>query len=180
MSHGFTRGFGIEAGTLLYHHVGDIGVGLRVNGSITPVEIEYVVPAGFKVALHRITGYLSDTGVFTMEKYGAGDKLTNGIKVELLDAADVMIKAFAQEVTGSLTIKSNAHWTLLAGSDAIPFNLTGTTGFPIRWTLVRSTNDRGVMMRSGDKFRFTVQDDLTGLAGHELMLQGVISPTEPR
>lgn len=138
----------------------------NVNGSSTPVDFFYTVPAGDTVDIERLIIYVKDFGTFDADLYGNGAVLTNGIDVKVVRSGGA-----EEDLLDGLPVKTNAEWMALA-HDFIYNNIgTGDNVATVRWTFGKS----GVPLRleAGDRFVVTINDDLTVLTGHRFQIQGV-------
>jgi hypothetical protein len=135
-----------------------------VNGSSTPEVFEWVAPEDQALISRLIVSYV-DTGTFDAALYGNGIILTNGIKVEVIEADDTVLDLLDAE-----PIKSNGDWQSLSYDFAYNDIGTGDNVATIRWTFSRA--GRPLVLHAGDRFRVTIQDDLTGLTSHYFQIQG--------
>lgn len=145
---------------------------MAVNGSITPVNFDYVVPEGFRFFWYRFIIMMSDGAkVFNATEFGTIPALTNGCTISIID--DQLTPAEAISVNalmGSGAFKKNADFAQLAGNDVQ--TLVDGRGIAARWTLSRMTGGHPTMLPSGWGVRFTINDDLTALDEVRSCVQG--------
>lgn len=139
-----------------------------VVGSVgSPVHYDIKgADAAYQLSLTRVCISIVDGGL-QPAKFAGLSALTNGIKVQCVDAAGVVLVDFLD----GLTIKQNADWALLAGVDAVVFASVGDDHLPVRWTLSKATGE-ALTLTEGRMLRFTIQDDLTGITLFRIMGQG--------
>jgi hypothetical protein len=126
---------------------------MAVDGS-TPVEFRYTVPANTTVVLYRCNIIIRDLGI-TPFRFGALTALTNGLKIEIFNAADALLKSF----TVDATIKNNAEFGNLAGVDTTIDSGAGGDALYVRWTIANS--GAAVKLTAGQYFQVTVQDNIS-------------------
>ncbi len=104
-------------------------------------------------------------------KFGGGSALGNGIKLQICDANNNVVKVYPENLAGWNTIKTNADWARLAGRDAEPVTGSGVLGAVyVRWTLVKGP---GIFwLAPGFAVQALVQDDLTGTTPLTMNVQG--------
>lgn len=142
---------------------------MAVNGT-TPKVFEYVVPAGKNVWIQRLNIFGTNTNIDPDNFFGIS-ALSNGLKIEVVDSSDVLIKDF----TDGLPIKSLIDLSALAGSDAgssIDRLGSADSGATVRWTISKAGEP--LFIREGYKFRVTVRDNISGITKLRMMLQGTI------
>lgn len=138
----------------------------NVNGSSTPVEFFYTIPAGDTYDIARLLVYIKDSGTFDADLYGNGAVLTSGmeIKVERLGLPD-------QDLLDGVTIKTNAEWQSVAYDFSYNSIGSGDNVASVRWTFAKS--GKPLRLEAGDRFVITVNDNLTVLKGHRFHVQGI-------
>ena len=138
---------------------------MAVDGSSTPVDFEYTVPASQEVLLSRAAVFIQDAGPSPTE-FGGIAALTNGLLIQVRDGADQLVKQFGEP------IQDNTDFVLLAGTDVVYELTTGVDSVSVRWTFSRTSGGDLLQLREGETFRVRVQDDLTGLTSMRWALQG--------
>lgn len=127
---------------------------MNVNGSVTPQNFLYTVPAGTVYYLESISIIISDTGTPTAAKFGDLAALTNGVRLQI-KSSGTTYDVYNFKTNGELTMFFNnvfipptAGW--LNDTDL----LVGTVKFekPIKLNGANS-----------DFVQFTIRDNLTGL-----------------
>ncbi|MHA1952031.1 MAG: hypothetical protein ACW987_19465, partial [Candidatus Thorarchaeota archaeon] len=132
----------------------DMVVAASVTGSAT---FDWQCPINKEADIRRVNFLILDDTI-TAVKFGGIGQLPNGCLVELLasGSGEEVIIDFCDGVP----IRSNAHFSLLAGVDV---DLGPSSDqVAVRWTL---SNVAGgpLRMTEGQKIRFTIQDDMTGI-----------------
>ena len=142
---------------------------MNVLGSlIAPVAYDCLV-ATDKVLLIEDVAILIVDGGITPTKFGGITALTNGIKIEAIDDDGTTVLL---DFTADLTIKKNADWALLADTDRETIAAAGDDVEEVQWSLLSESGP--MLLTAGQIFRFTVQDDLTGLTEMRVMAHGDI------
>ena len=127
---------------------------MNVNGSVTPQNFLYTVPANTVYYLESISIIISDTGTPTAAKFGDLAALTNGVRLQI-KSSGTTYDVYNFKTNGELTMFFNnvfipptAGW--LNDTDL----LVGTVKFekPIKLNGANS-----------DFVQFTIRDNLTGL-----------------
>lgn len=136
---------------------------MNVNGSITPVDFEYEVPAGKILKLRRTFLALKD-GVsdFTSTNFGAiSGGLTNGV--------DVLITHLGVEYLLT-TWKTNYDISLTMYDFYSPYKDGAYAG---RWSFEKDTGEP-FTLEQGDKIIARIKDDLTGTDIFQQSIKGKI------
>lgn len=158
-----------SAGGHVYELLKDSGSSdMAVDGSSTPVEFEFLIPANTWVDLAQFNIVLTDVAV-TNDKFGAITALTNGVTIEIIDV-DTTTVLF--DFTATRPIRTNTDFALYAGVSA---KLAGgglVDAVLVEWPL-QST---GAVLRvlGGQLIRATVNDNLTGLNTFGILVQGLL------
>lgn len=139
---------------------------MNVDGSVTPVHFDYVAVNDRYV--DRCNFVIIDGGITPIKFGGISGGLTNGVLVRVVDSDDATVLDFLE----GETIKKNADWDFLAGTDNIIENAAGDDHMCIRWTLSKGMRGKPMYLPIGWKLRFTVQDDLTPITQFRIMVQG--------
>lgn len=142
---------------------------MNPNASIgTPTLYELVAPAGITVAISRVNFLIKDLNC-SIGKFGGLSALTNGVKVESINAAGTVEVDFLD----GTTLKTNEDFDLLAGIDVPGIdNTVAVDAVPVRWTLKRGLDDQALLLVPGSFLRITIQDNLSGLVSFQAMAQG--------
>jgi len=135
------------------------------DGSSTPLTYEWECTED-TAFINRMLVYIEDTGTFDAEKYGNGLTLSNGIKVQIIDAEGNVDLDFLD----GFTITSNGEWKAMCHDYAHDAEGVGDENASVRWTWGKS--GKLVEMKAGMKVRVTIQDNLAGLEKHWFQIQG--------
>ena len=144
---------------------------MNIDGSGTAVQFQYVVPSGKDVELHRFMFDLVDGAMKYGQFAGLLTELTNGVMVEIIgvDGTTVLV-----DFTDGHNIRSNSHWSHIAGIDSIMQPAAGDDGLPIRFSIFKANGGRGMYLKEGRIIRVTIQDDLSDVTHFECTIQGKI------
>lgn len=138
----------------------------NVNGSVTPVTFEYEAPHD-GVSLTRLIIYIQDDVGFFAQTYGGIAQLANGILLQQVDSENNVIVDF---LDGD-PIQTNHGWAQRCYDyryDAA--QIFGDKSASIRWTWAATGGP--IVLKTGDKIRVTIQDNLTTLSEHTFTVQG--------
>jgi hypothetical protein len=152
---------------------------MAVNGAMSAAEFN-LAPSR-RLCLSRVNLMILDGGIQPERFGGLLGGLANGLLIEVYDEDDVL----RLDLLDGLTIKRNAHFTWLSGTDAPVIAGVGDDKLPVRWSLHKafvggfqegadpssSTRD-GLLLPAGWNLRFTVQDDLSALTEFYAFGQG--------
>lgn len=134
----------------------------------TPSIYELVPTTGTHVILSRINFLIKDLNC-SIGKFGGLAALTNGIKIEAINATGAVETDFLD----SDTVKVNEDFDLLAGVDVAGIdNTKAVDAVPVRWTLTKGLNGQGLLLVPGSFLRITIQDNLSGLDSFRAMAHG--------
>lgn len=139
---------------------------MNVDGSSTPVHFDYQAPATTNIRVYRCNITIVD-GSVSPTKFGGATALTNGLLVQCVTDGEALLCDFLN----GQSIKRNVDWVWLAGNDNPIAAAAGDDVIEIRWTIERGLG-APLALESGDRLRFTVQDDLTVLTEFRIMVQG--------
>ena len=146
----------------------------NVDGSSTPVVFEVLVADGEIVHLDSISFMIFDTGSISPEKYGAVATLANGVTATAYVAAlDVTVDILAGRAMHNI-----ADWASVAFNHVYSPGGPGTEYVAFNWEVYpKGAHARQAAFVAGDRIMITVNDDLTGLAGHIFTAKGqTVSP----
>jgi len=136
----------------------------------------YICPADRQVCLERLTVKVIAKGIDPSD-FGGGGELANGLKVEVFPTSSGSTSTI--DFLDGQTIKKNADWATLAGSDTpilgSPAPQADDGVLSVRWTIGRS--GFGLQLSSGENIAVTTQDDLTPsttITEMYIMAQGAI------
>lgn len=134
---------------------------MNVDGSIAPVNFDYTVPANKVVDLRRSFIELTDGVIeFTSSNFGARGALENGVDIKLVkaDSTEIIIRNWKKNIDISKTMFDFYN----------PFKDGSYVG---RWTFARDVGGF-LTLKPGEKVRFTINDDLTGVDSFTFDLKG--------
>ncbi|KKN41079.1 hypothetical protein LCGC14_0726880 [marine sediment metagenome] len=167
MTSGLEPTAGIHADRALVAHLENAGSrDMNVDGT-TPVTFEYGPPAGLVAAIERCLIHLFDSTIDPSDFGGIRPALTNGLLVQLIEPDD----SVGLDFLDGETINNNGEFSLLAGVDVVFESGVGDDQIYVRWTLAL---DHGapLLLRTGDRFRVTVRDDIQAISSFRWALKG--------
>ncbi|MDB4306312.1 hypothetical protein N9980_01980 [bacterium] len=143
-------------------------IDMNVDGSVTPVNFTYTVPANDEAFISRCNIYIQDASPSPI-LFGGIAALTNGLLIEVLDSGLSVIKTFnAQKPT-----QDNSDFVSLAGVDVRYQSGAGAgDDVAIRWTFANHSGGDTLQLRQNETFRVRVRDNLTALTAFRWVLQG--------
>lgn len=140
---------------------------LTVDGSVTPVEF-WIEPA-VDMEAFVITEFLivlSDGGTPSLDEYGNQPTLTNGIQFFLEIKGQLVLIALPVKTNQELIEAGGIFQDVTMQADDIR---TYRFNFP-------SLNSPGQKLLPGDRFGVVVQDDLSALTSHRVIVNGIRFP----
>lgn len=144
---------------------------MNVDGSSVPVTFALSVPSGMNLEVIRIIVHIEDNSAMDDGKFGAVTALTNGFVVRVNRANGTSYETI-------MNVKTNGEFAQrsydIAYSDNAP---SGTYGFRSRRTFGGDNRNGSAIFlngTNGDILECIVQDDLTGLLGFGISIQGHI------
>lgn len=148
---------------------GALSPNMNVNGSVTPVIFEYIVPAPFFFALSQHNLVITGANI-TADKFGPLASLTNGILWQILKADNSVAYSFGS----GAPIKANYEFSHVAGSTIQ--NTGGQDQLTILWEGTRL----GILgvLETGWKIRVTVRDNLTAIPAFQATVHGGLVPND--
>ncbi len=153
----------------------DLAYDLAVDGSVTPQNFDYRIPAGTKYKkfqLVRVCMLFADASMRYDRFLGFAALLPNGMLFQVVDIdGTTIIQHFGTDI---VPLISTASFSNLAGVDAVFAGEAGPNILPIRWTIEKSGNK--MTLYPNQIFRCVVQDDLTPATGIQIMVQGILRP----
>ncbi len=138
----------------------------NVDGSSTPVEFSYTVPAGDTFWANRMVVLYEDTGGFSASIYGAESVLANGIGLKL-----VFADGSEQDLMDGVPLKSNAEWAGRCYDWAYIATGQGNNFAAARWTF--GETGRPIQLNEGEKIVVTINDNMLFLVSQTFQIQGV-------
>jgi len=157
----------------LFQYLDSVGDGSGIKNLIgdysgAPTTFKIAPGAGEIFILTRMLIYIEDAGSFDTGSYANGVMLTNGISLEH-DHIDGVVDMMA-----GIKVTNNGDWagkckdvdthTWGAGNEF----LTG------RWSFDRTGQEIALNGDAGQELRISLNDDFSGIAKHEFMIQGFI------
>jgi len=137
----------------------------NVDGSVTPVKFEYTSENRYSF-IYRLIVYVEDAGI-RAALYGGISALTNGIKVEVIEADGTTVKL---DLLDSDTVNSNGEWASVCYDVAFHTFPSGHDAMAVRWTFPRAGSP--LILGPGEIFRVTIQDNLTALTKQHFFVEG--------
>ncbi len=138
-----------------------------VDGSVTPVVLKLLPPAGRQVAVERLIVSYSDAGSFDSAKYGNGITVANGVLVAVHRVVDDAV------VLELGNVRTNADWGGLCYDIALVDFGTGNAYLNVRWTLSKDTG--GPLLIGADQYlAITIRDNLSNLASQRFEARGAL------
>lgn len=146
------------------HLTNNDSAAMVVNGSVTPVEFAFVVPADKFFALSQLVLVLVD-GAITATKFGGISALANGISILATDEDDVTQYDFH----AGGPIKQNYEFNHIGGA-----RISATSGadtIAVNW----SSDLMGVypVLSPGWKLKVIIRDNLAGIDSFEATCTGL-------
>lgn len=143
---------------------------MNVNGSITPVEYKYTVPAGKFFYWTRTVFHVKDSGSKPNDFGGIGGGLTNGLLMSVRDSGDAELV----DLLDTLPIKTNSDHAHLASVDVDIKDAQGGAddSFVVRWTLEKA--GAAMVLQPAEYFMVTVRDDLQALTSFLISVHGLL------
>ncbi len=140
---------------------------MAVDGSITPVEFEWKNEEPIKNAVcARLLWDILDGSPTTTKFGGIIGGLTNGVLMQLVDAADAVVLDF----TDGDPIKQNHQFARMVGTDWALTIGAGVDAVNVRWSLFKTGKE--LLVPPGFKLRVTIRDDLTTVDSMSVSMQG--------
>lgn len=138
---------------------------LNIDGSSSSVDFDYV--AEVDTAIERINIEIVDGSIRNDRFAGLAAALPNGLLFKVFDS-DGTTELF--DFCDNVPITITSDFVALAGTDSIIAQAAGDDSLPIRWTLGKS--GKMLKLTAGQRFRITVQDDLSTITRFRAMVQG--------
>ena len=135
---------------------------MNVNGSITPMIFSLTPPINKKWVIHRLLLLIEDNAM-SWNKFGGISPLTNGVKIDYDDNA-------IQTDISHTNIKKNRDFVIESYDTNIKSESTDLLS--MRWTFKKSGTPLVMLGSTNDEFRFTINDNLTGLIYFHAIIQG--------
>jgi len=139
---------------------------MNVDGSVTP-KVFSVSPALLGVnflVLSRLLVHIEDNGAITADDYGALATLSSGLRIQKT------IGGITYNLDGGLPITGNTHWARLAFDMKEHVFGSGNNFVTARWTF--GATGIPMILQGADVLFVTVNDDLTTLVEHTMLVQG--------
>jgi hypothetical protein len=130
----------------------------------------YISPgtAGEQFELHRVLVYIEDdNNNFTLANYGGAGALSNGIVPRV-----VWRDGTTFNLSDGVPVKNNSGWGELCYDWTMTTYPAGNNFFHARWTFARS--GWPVVLNTGDRLEFLMQDDMSDLLVHRFLVQGFV------
>lgn len=162
------------SGMVFKHLINAGNTEMSVDGSVTPVAFQAIVPSGKQWKIERVNMYLLDGGIRHDRFAGLAGGLANGLRFTAVDADNTTELI---DFLDGQPILINAHFTKLAGVDNMLVGIAGGDDqIQIRWTMSKS--GAPLLLTAGQRLSVTVQDDLTSITSMSALIQGVVEDSE--
>lgn len=136
---------------LSVHLLAGAAVDMAVNGSVTPVDYSYTVPAGKKLCLNRLLTAIEDgTQAFIPGNFGAGGALSNGLEISITPSGG------SKQTLETWKTNREIRDTMFDFDQQFKSN----GAYVGRWTLAKDVGT-GLTLTAGDVITARVQDDLS-------------------
>lgn len=147
-------------------------VDMDVDGSVVPVNFDYIVPAGTvykNFMFSRINIVMVDGAIRWGQFGGLGGALNNGLLFQAIDNNGVIQQNFGGD---QHAVTTNEDFAALAGVDSIISPAAGDDALPVRFSIFKAGNK--MTMFPNWRIRVVVQDNLTGISHLHMMVQGIL------
>jgi len=141
-----------------------------VNGVVTPVPF-WRGPSSDMWAIHRLIVMVEDNAVLTAAGYGGVGALANGVSVQVIQGNQSTGTEVIDLLDGT-TISSLIDWGTHCYDVSEHTFGSGNNFFVVRWTFSNAGRPVILDSRLGEKLVVTVNDDLSTLVNHHVMIQG--------
>lgn len=157
-----------KPGVMLYKLLKDgASESMKVNGSVTPVIFEIMVPAAKQYLIQRVNFLIEDSNIAPAKFGGIDGALTNGLKIEAIAANGTTV---LRDFLDGLTLKKNFEFGFLSGSDQkLDVAGTGADALVVSWDFEGIGGPLHLI--EDERLRVTVQDDLLKLDSFRTMCQ---------
>ena len=140
--------------------------GANVNGAITPVEFFVRPPPGEFWRISRMIVFIEDTKIIAAQ-YGNQGLIPNGVRLYVANDHGEL-----NDLMDGGSINTSAEWAEYCFDADVKTWGVGNEFMPVRWTFTKA----GVPIRldgsKRERLAILIQDDLSGLATHEFIVQG--------
>ena len=135
---------------------------MAVNGSVTPVDFDFGPPSTESwIISNLLIQILTSTSVITDVKFGDIVALDVGVSAKIFgDSGDIVDFTSVSKIKSNNNMAAIGFQTATIEYDAQPNGLTGQFSFG-------GVKNEGLVLdgTKGEKFRITINDDLTALTG---------------
>jgi hypothetical protein len=170
-----SHSYATEPNKFIYKFLTDTGGSsdLSVNATSTAQQVFFWQNDTTTIALiSRLNIQMQASGILPTDFGGISGGLANGLLISARDTNGASLMDF---LDGS-TIKNNAEFILLAGTDVDRETAgPGDDFLGVRWTIDKAGAKMEV--KQGQSIRFTVQDDLSTITDFRVKAQGVYLPS---
>lgn len=143
---------------------------VNINGDYSTIPEEFFIkpPAGKLFCCRRAIIHIEDGALFSAGSYGAISELSNGLRL-IVDRAGIEILDLMP-----LPITKNTDWQRYCYDAALSTYGSGDSTLTMRWTFERSGKPIILDGDTPDRLVLKVNDNLSGLVEHTIMIQGCI------
>ncbi len=145
--------------------------------SVNPKNFTGGPPSDEIWRISRMIITIIDTNINNFGEYGNLPQLTNGIKLGVVINNSTKILNPLRNVTDNFVIRTNGDWAKVMFDLDIKDLGAGDDYVVGRWTFEKAGTKIRLVGSRGDHIFIQFNDDLTGLDGHEFLIQGYIETT---
>lgn len=135
----------------------------------TPSVFEHVTPPNTEYRIARLNFAILDSNP-NLQTFGGLGALANGCRLQVVNANGQI----ALNLDGGRPFQANKDFLYAAGIDMVIVNAAaGQDLVKVRFTIRRA--GAAVILTAGDRIRWTIQDDLTGITEFRCQAQGTMT-----
>lgn len=159
-----------DVGVGLYQYLSTGGDGSGVVdavGNYAAAATEFYIQDTTRYLLiERMIVYVEDVGSMDSGDYGNGITLTNGVKLEVREDNDAVVR----DMMAGLPVMHNTDWQGKCHDLILSSWGLGNEAYSVRWTFGKSK--KSLILAPGQKLSITLEDNFTGLEHHLFQVQG--------
>lgn len=118
------------------------------------------------IKVARVIVQIADTGTVDAGSYGNGIALTNGIRLLLLDGANIQT-----DYMDGFPVLTNGTWARVSYDVAATAFGAGENYVSVRWTFTKGGS--AITLRQGQSLAMRLNDDFSNLNSHTFCVQGL-------
>ena len=142
--------------------------------SVNPQNFTGGPPTDEVWRISRLLITIIDTNIKNFNEYGALPKLTNGLKIGVVIDNSTKVLNPLRNVTDNFMVRTNGDWAKLMFDLDIKDLGAGNDYVVGRWTFDKAGTKIRLDGAKRDHIFIEFNDDLSGLVGHEFLIQGYI------